>query len=50
VIVVFGLVPVALWLWLARAVSQGRNWARILSAVLFILATLQLIEGQGIWA
>jgi hypothetical protein len=48
VIVVFGLVPIALWLWMARAVGQGRNWARILSAVLFILATLQLIEGQGV--
>ena len=48
VIVVFGLVPVALWLSMARAVGEGRNWARILSAVLFILATLQLIEGQGV--
>ena len=27
---------------LARADGQGRNWARILSAVLFGLATLQL--------
>jgi hypothetical protein len=48
VIVVLGLVPVALWLWMARAVGQGRNWARILSSVLFILATLQLIGGQGV--
>src|SRR5580692_10614094 len=31
VIVVFGLVPIALWLWMARAASQGKNWARILS-------------------
>jgi hypothetical protein len=48
VIVVFGLVPIALWLWMARAVGQGRNWARILSTVLFALATLQLIESQGV--
>ena len=48
VVVVSGLVPVALWLWMARAVGRGRNWARILSAALFILATLQLIEGQGV--
>ena len=48
VIVVFGLVPVALWLWMARAVSQGKNWARILSTVLFVLATLQLTGSRGV--
>ena len=37
-----GLVTMALWLWMARANGQGRNWARILSTVLFVLATLQL--------
>jgi hypothetical protein len=37
-----GLVVIALWLWMARANGQGRNWARILSTVLFGLATLQL--------
>jgi hypothetical protein len=40
--IVFGLVVIALWLWMARADGQGRNWARILSTVLFGLATLQL--------
>jgi hypothetical protein len=40
--IVFGLVAMALWLWMARANGQGRNWARILSTVLFGLATLQL--------
>ncbi len=39
-----GLVVIALWLWMARANSQGRNWARILSTVLFGLATLKLIS------
>jgi hypothetical protein len=48
VTVVLGLVPIALWLWMARAVGQGRNWARILSTVLFTLATLQLIESRGV--
>jgi hypothetical protein len=43
--VVFGLVVIALWLWLAGANGQGRNWARILSTVLFGLATLQLPGG-----
>jgi hypothetical protein len=45
VAIVFGLVVIALWLWMARANGQGRNWARILSTVLFGLATLQLISG-----
>jgi hypothetical protein len=35
------------WLWMARAASQGKNWARILSSVLFGLATLQLIGNHG---
>jgi CDP-diglyceride synthetase len=40
--VVTGLVVIALWLWMARTNGQGRNWARILSTVLFGLATLEL--------
>jgi CDP-diglyceride synthetase len=40
--VVAGLVVIVLWLWMARANGQGRNWARILSTVLFGLATLEL--------
>jgi hypothetical protein len=39
-----GLVVIALWLWMARAAGQGRNWARMLSTVLFGLATLELIS------
>ena len=41
---VFGLAVIALWLWMARANGQGRNWARILCTVLFGLATLELIR------
>jgi hypothetical protein len=37
-----GLVPIALWLWMARANSGGRKWARGLSTVLFGVATLDL--------
>jgi hypothetical protein len=40
--IVFGLAVLSLWLWMARANGRGRNWARILSTVLFGLATLQL--------
>jgi len=50
VIVIFGLVPIALWLWMARAVGQGRNWARILSTVLFVLATPGLQGEHGVLA
>jgi hypothetical protein len=45
--IVSGLVVIALWLWMARANGQGRNWARILSTVLFGLATLELISDPG---
>jgi hypothetical protein len=41
--VVSGVVGVALWLWMARSNNQGKNWARILSTVLFCLATLDLV-------
>jgi len=40
--IVTGVVVIALWLWMARANGRGRNWARILSTVLFVLATLEL--------
>jgi hypothetical protein len=46
--IVGGLVVIALWLWMARAISQGRNWARILSTVLFCLATLHLFGNKGV--
>ena len=40
--VIYGVLGTALWLWMARANSHGRSWTRILSTVLFGLATLQL--------
>ena len=42
--VVSGVVGVALWLWMARANGQGKNWARITSSVFFALATLSLFS------
>ena len=45
--VVSGVVGIALWLWMARANSQGKNWARIVSTVLFCLATLDLVGVLG---
>jgi hypothetical protein len=40
--IVWCLVPIALWLWMAQACGRGRNWARIVSTVLFGVATLDL--------
>jgi hypothetical protein len=47
VAIVSGLIVPAVWLWMARASGQGRNWARILSTVLFGVATLQLPSAFG---
>ena len=38
----WALVPIAVWLWMARACGRGRNWARIVSTVLVGAATLNL--------
>jgi hypothetical protein len=46
-LIVSCLVPIALWLWMARANGQGRNWARSLSTVLFGVATLDLTGAFG---
>lgn len=43
-IVLFGLIGVGLWLWMAWANGRGRNWARIVAAVLFGLNTLGLLS------
>jgi hypothetical protein len=40
--VVSGVIGVGLWLWMAQKNGQGRSWARILSTVLFGLATLDM--------
>lgn len=47
--IVFGLIAVGLWLWMARANGQGKDWARIVASVLGglnILSTL-LALAQG---
>jgi hypothetical protein len=55
VAMVGALLVIALWLWMARANSQGRNWARIVSMVLFGLATIgvfsehQTVLGLLLW-
>jgi protein-S-isoprenylcysteine O-methyltransferase Ste14 len=48
------VVPVLLWLWMARKCKAGRPWARIVSTVLFGLGTvatlLSLGTTTGFWA
>src|SRR6202167_591424 len=45
--IISGLVPIVLWLWMARANGQGKNWARGLSTALFGVATLDLTGAFG---
>ena len=45
--IISGLVPIVLWLWMARANGQGKNWARVLSTALFGVATLDLTGAVG---
>jgi hypothetical protein len=47
-------IPILLWLWMAWKCKAGRPWARIVSTVLFGLATLatllSLASTTGFWA
>jgi hypothetical protein len=45
VIVIFGLIGIGVWLWMAWANKKGANWARITASVLFLLDTLSLLAG-----
>jgi hypothetical protein len=44
-IVIFGLIGVGLWVWMAVANKRGGNWARITASVFFGLNTLSLFAG-----
>jgi hypothetical protein len=43
ILVIGALIGVALWLWMAWANGRGHNWARVVSAVFFGIATLDLL-------
>ncbi len=43
--IVFGLIAIGLWIWMARANQAGKNWARITATVFFGLDTLSLLVG-----
>ena len=47
VAVLSGVIGIALWLWMSWASRSGKNWARIVSTVLFCLATLDLVGVFG---
>ena len=42
-LVVFGLIGIGLWIWMARANEAGRSWARVVATVLFAISTLDLL-------
>jgi hypothetical protein len=43
VAIIFGLIGVGLWLWMARMNGAGKSWARIVASVLFALSTLSVL-------
>ena len=53
VVAVFSIVvPIVLWLWMAWKCKAGRSWARIVSTVLFgvaTLATLGTLRDTSAW-
>jgi hypothetical protein len=46
-LVIFGIIGVLLWVWMAWANNRGRGWARIVASVLFGLNTIGLILEFG---
>jgi hypothetical protein len=42
--VIFGLIGIGLWIWMARANRGGRSWARVVATVFFGLNTLGLLS------
>jgi hypothetical protein len=44
-IVIFGLIGIGLWVWMAMANKRGGNWARVTATVFFGLNTLSLLAG-----
>jgi hypothetical protein len=42
-VVIFGLIGIGLWVWMARANGAGKSWARVVASVLFGISTLELL-------
>jgi hypothetical protein len=47
IFIVEGLIGAALWLWMAQSAKAGKNWARIVSSVLFGLETIGVLAGAA---
>jgi hypothetical protein len=47
ILVIFGIIGMLLWVWMAWANNRGSGWARIVATVLFALNTIGLIFEVG---
>ena len=45
--IVSGLIGAALWFWMAQSCKAGKGWARIVSTVLFAIATINVVVGAS---
>jgi hypothetical protein len=47
ILIASGLIGAALWLWMAQSAKAGKNWARIVSTVLFAIQTINVLAGAA---
>jgi hypothetical protein len=47
ILIASGLIGAALWLWMAQSCKAGKNWARIVSTVLFAIQTINVLAGAA---
>lgn len=47
ILIASGLIGAALWLWMAQSSKAGKNWARIVSTVLFAIQTINVVAGAS---
>jgi hypothetical protein len=47
ILIASGLLGAALWLWMAQSSKAGKNWARIVSTVLFAIQTINVLAGAS---
>ena len=47
ILIASGLIGAALWLWMAQSAKAGKNWARIVSTVLFAIQTINVVAGAS---
>jgi hypothetical protein len=47
ILIASGLIGAALWLWMAQSSKAGKNWARIVSTVLFAIQTINVVAGAA---